>query len=95
MKLASPAPDFRLVDQKGTSMALSDFRGQVVVLTFMDTRCDETCLPSASELRHAYQSLDNAGKEVVFLGVNVNRNFNKPKDAAAFTNQERLESIPT
>jgi protein SCO1 len=94
-KLTSPAPDFRLVDQKGTSMALSDFRGQVVVLTFMDTRCDETCLPSASELRHAYQSLDNAGKEVVFLGVNVNRNFNKPKDAAAFTNQERLESIPT
>jgi protein SCO1/2 len=94
-KLEGPAPGFRLVDQKGTSVALSDFRGQVVVLTFMDTRCDETCPLTAFELRNAYQSLGNAGKEVVFLGVNVNRNFNKPEDAAAFTSQERLEEIPT
>ena len=44
-KLEGPAPDFRLVDQKGASVALSDFQSKVVVLAFMDTRCDET-LPS-------------------------------------------------
>jgi cytochrome oxidase Cu insertion factor (SCO1/SenC/PrrC family) len=34
-------------------------------------------------------------EEVVFLGVNVNKNFNQPEDAAAFTAQHSLEEIPT
>ena len=37
--LDGPAADFRLKDQNGATIALSDFRGRVVVLTFMDSQC--------------------------------------------------------
>jgi cytochrome oxidase Cu insertion factor (SCO1/SenC/PrrC family) len=94
-KLEGPAPDFRLVDHQGAHVALSDFRGKVVVLAFMDSRCDETCPLTAYELRTAYNSLGNNQEDVVFLGANVNKNFNKPEDAAAFTVQHRLGEIPT
>ena len=94
-ELDGPAPDFRLVDHRGDTVTLSNFRGKVVVLTFMDTRCDETCPLTAFELRTAYKSVSNIKEEVVFLGVNVNRNFNQPEDAAAFTAQHSLEEIPT
>lgn len=93
-KLEGPAPDFRLMDQQGATVTLSDFRGQIVVLTFMDTKCDETCPLTAFELRTAHQLLGNSKEEVVFLGVNVNRNFNRPEDAAAFTVRENLDEIP-
>jgi cytochrome oxidase Cu insertion factor (SCO1/SenC/PrrC family) len=94
-KLEGAAPDFRLVDHQGKSVALSDFRGKVVVLAFMDTRCDETCPLTAFELRTAYNSLGNIQEDVIFLGVNVNSNFNRPEDAAAFTAQHRLDEIAT
>ncbi|MBI3760614.1 MAG: SCO family protein [Chloroflexi bacterium] len=37
------AADFRLADQNGVEVALSDFRGQVVALSFMDSQCKEVC----------------------------------------------------
>ena len=94
-KLEGPAPDFQLMDHRGKSVALSDSHGKVVVLAFMDSRCDETCPLTAFELRTAYQLLGDGAEQVVFLGVNVNRNFNRPEDAAAFTAQHRLEEITT
>ncbi|MBO0820584.1 MAG: redoxin domain-containing protein, partial [Nocardiopsaceae bacterium] len=35
----SPAPDFRLTNQFGQPMSLSQFRGKVVMLAFVDSRC--------------------------------------------------------
>jgi hypothetical protein len=55
----------------------------------------DTCPLTAFELRTAHTSLGTIEKEVVFLGVNVNRNFNHPDDVASFTAQHRLEEIPT
>lgn len=93
-ELAGAAPDFRLIDQKGDAIALSDFRGKVVVLAFMDSRCDETCPLTALELRTAYQSLGEAAAQAVVLGVNVNANFNSREDVDAFTAEFKLNEIP-
>src|SRR5919106_2162591 len=72
-ELSSEALDFRLTDQNGSLVRLSDFRGKVVVLTFMDSRCQDTCPLTAAHFRETYRQLgqDEANK-VIFLGVNVN-----------------------
>ena len=38
-----PAPDFRLQNQFGQSMSLSQFRGKVVMLAFEDSECTTVC----------------------------------------------------
>lgn len=91
--LNEPATDFRLVDQHGTQVALSDFRGRVVALTFMDSQCHETCPLTARQLWAAYQRLGSTAP-VTFIGVNVNVQANRVADVAAITQQWQLDHLP-
>ncbi len=89
------ATDFRLVDQKGATVALSDFRGQVVVLAFLDSQCQDVCPLTAVHLRQAYQMLDEEeAASVVFFGVNVNAEANMVADVRETTEKWRLNEIP-
>ncbi|GIK36987.1 MAG: hypothetical protein BroJett011_08200 [Chloroflexota bacterium] len=94
-ELDGVAPDFRLVDHKGVRLALSDFRGQVVVLTFLDSQCQETCPLTATHLRMVSQTLSDDVSSVVFMGVNVNLEANTVADVLAATKKWRLDEIPT
>ena len=94
-ELDSPAADLHLVDQTGYTISLSDFTGQVVVLTFMDSRCEDTCPLTAAHLRKTYQQLGDQASSVIFLGVNVNREANQVADVMAATEKWRLDEIPT
>jgi len=38
-----PAPDFRLQDQFGRTVSLTQFRGRAVLLAFVDSRCSTIC----------------------------------------------------
>jgi cytochrome oxidase Cu insertion factor (SCO1/SenC/PrrC family) len=38
-----PAPDFRLQDQFGRTVSLSQFRGRAILLAFADSRCSTIC----------------------------------------------------
>lgn len=89
------APDFQLIDQTDVSMRMSDFRGQVVVLTFMDSRCREVCPLTAIHLRKASQDLGDQASMVVFMGINVNVGANRVSDVAETTRKWRLDEIPT
>ena len=51
------APDFQLTDQNGSLIKLSDFRGKIVVLTFMDSKCKDTCPLTAAQLRRRLSRL--------------------------------------
>ncbi len=44
------APAFSLVDQKGSTVSLSQLKGRVVALTFLDTQCTSLCKLQASLL---------------------------------------------
>jgi protein SCO1/2 len=88
------APDFRLTDQRGFSVSLADFRGEVIALTFMDSRCQDTCPLTAVELRRVSQTLGDAANTVVFVGVNVNAQANSVADVAAASGEWRLNEIP-
>jgi protein SCO1/2 len=60
--------DFSLRDQDGTPVSLREYRGRVVVLTFMYSTCQDTCPVTAQTIRGA---LDQVGHDVPVLAVSV------------------------
>ena len=94
-ELSGEAPDFELTDQNDATVKLSDFRGKVVVLTFMDSKCTDTCPLTAAHFRETYRQLtQNESTQVVFLGVNVNVEENDVSDVMETTHAWRLDEIP-
>lgn len=65
------APDFRLPNQRGQSVSLSTYRGQVVVLAFLSPDC-RTCVLVAQQVRGALDELDGAaaGVRTIFIDTN-------------------------
>lgn len=63
-----PTPDFALTDQDGRTVRLSDSRGEVTVLTFLYSTCEDTCPIAAQQIRGA---LDQLGHDVPTLAVSV------------------------
>ena len=68
--LAKPfvAPDFRLKDENGKVIRLSDFRGQVVVLNFWATWCPP-CREEMPSMERAHQKIK--GEKIAIIAVNV------------------------
>jgi len=92
------ADDFELIDQHNQEIELSDFRGKIVVLVFMDSLCEEVCPLTALHLRIAFERMKREEvdvSQVAFLGVNVNVEANMPEDVMAFTRKFGLDSVPT
>lgn len=95
-ELSGKAPDFQLTDNNGSTVKLSDFRGKVVVLTFMDSKCVDTCPLTAVHFREVYRQLNpNEAKQVVFLGVNMNLEENTVSDVSESTRAWHLDEIPS
>lgn len=94
-ELDGEAFDFELVDQSNTSIRLSDFRGRLVVLTFMDSKCEDTCPITAAHFREVYRQLDqDEAGQIVFLGINVNLEANTAFDMLETTRAWHLDEIP-
>lgn len=92
--LEGPAPDFQLVDQDGAQVRLSDYRGEVVMLSFMDSLCEEVCPLTSLQLRSAYQRLTaSEAASVVFLAVNVNLEANGIEHVAQAMEKWSLHEI--
>ncbi len=66
------APDFKLVNQFGQPMSLSQFRGRVVMLSFEDSECTTVCPLTTQSMMLAKELLGSAGKSVQLLGVDAN-----------------------
>ena len=95
-ELSGEAPGFQLTDQNASVMSLSDFQGKVVVLTFMDSKCTDTCPLTAADFREANRQLNqDEAKQVVYLGVNVNVEASTVADILETTQEWRLDEIPS
>jgi cytochrome oxidase Cu insertion factor (SCO1/SenC/PrrC family) len=66
------APDFKLVNQFGQPMSLSQFRGRVVLLGFEDSECTTVCPLTTQSMVLAKELLGKAGDSVQLLGVDAN-----------------------
>ncbi len=52
-------PGFTLSDQHGDRVSLGDYRGRVVVLTFLYSTCGDTCIVIAEQIRGALDELED------------------------------------
>ena len=87
----TPAPDFKLTEQNGKTSSLADFRGKVVVLTFLYTHCPDTCPLIASKLATTSGLLgDNTMKQTVFVAVSVDPTNDTPIAIAKFEQDHNL-----
>ncbi len=67
------APDFKLTDQFGHSVALSSLRGHEVVLAFIDSRCKTLCPLTAQIMYDAKVALGaSAASRVELVAINAN-----------------------
>ncbi len=80
-----PAPGFRLVNQFGQPMSLSQFRGKVVILAFVDSQCTTVCPLTTASMVEAKELLAGAGAGVQLLGVNANPEATSVADVRAYS----------
>ena len=80
-----PAPNFRLTNQFGQPMQLSQFRGKVVVLAFTDSQCTTICPITTESLIEAVRMLGSQGSQVQLLGVNANPTATSVADVKAYS----------
>lgn len=73
------APDFRLANRAGGEVALSELRGQVVMINFWASWCGP-CKQEMPHLNRLYDKYRDAG--FVLLGVNVDDDPRKAASAA-------------
>lgn len=80
-----PAPDFKLVNQFGQPMSLSQFRGRVVLLGFEDSECTTVCPLTTQSMVLAKELLGKAGDSVQLLGVDANPDAIDVSDVMAYS----------
>lgn len=82
-----PPVDFALRDQDGKRVSVADLRGQVTVVTFLYTTCEDACPLVAQQIRGA---LDLMGRDVPVLAVSVDPENDTRRRARAFLLDQRL-----
>lgn len=82
LKVGDIAPGFSVKDQDGNLVSLSDFKGKKVVLYFYPKDNTPGCTAESCNLRDNYQTLQNAGYEV--LGVSKDDEQSHQKFIAKF-----------
>ena len=79
------APDFRLDNQFGQPMSLSQFHGKVIILAFTDSQCTTVCPLTTASMLQARQLLGAAGTNVQLIGVNANPHADSVADVLAYS----------
>ncbi|GAC1377904.1 MAG: hypothetical protein NVS4B7_13030 [Ktedonobacteraceae bacterium] len=87
-----PAPDFRLTDQFGKAVSLSQFKGKPVILTFLYTHCPDQCPLTAEKLHATMQSLGRDAQNVAVLAVSTDPKGDTMAAALAFSKAHKMES---
>jgi len=84
------APDFRLKDQFGKQISLSQFRGHPTVVTFLYTHCPDVCPLVADKLHTVVQSLGKDAPRVAMLAVSMDPKGDTVSAALNFSRVHKL-----
>ncbi len=85
------APDFTLIDgARGDRVTLSSLRGRVVLVTFLYTRCPDTCPLTAEKIRAARDALGTRANDISFLAVTVDPAHDTPDAIRGFLDAHEL-----
>lgn len=87
-----PAPDLTLTDGRTASpLTLTSLRGKVVVLTFLYTRCPDTCPLTAARFRATQRELGAQAGDVVFVAVSTDPDHDTPQAVQEFSRTHDLD----
>ena len=76
----APAPEFTLTSQDGAQVALADFRGKVVAVTFIFTLCTDTCPVLTPMMSFVQDQLGrDFGAKIVFVSITVDPERDTPE----------------
>ena len=89
----TPAPPFRLVDQKGATVSLAALHGKAVAVTFLDPVCTSDCPLIAQEFRQADGLLSAAAGRVALVAIVANPVYRARPYLIAFDRQEGLQKL--
>ena len=78
------APDFELIDHRGESRSLSDFRGEIVLLFFGFTRCPDVCPLALSRLARVLAEAEIGADRASVLLVTVDPEYDTAERLAEF-----------
>jgi protein SCO1/2 len=84
------AKDFALTDQFGGQVALSDFNGRPIALTFLYTNCPDVCPLIAANLHEAYKRLGDQAGQVGIVAVTVDPEHDSVDKVRQFSDQRGL-----
>jgi protein SCO1/2 len=87
LKPGKPVPDFALVDQEGKKVALSEFAGKVVVLTFTYTHCalPNFCFRIANHFRLLQKRFaEQLGRDLIFVSITFDPVHDTPEVMAKY-----------
>jgi protein SCO1/2 len=87
---APVAPEFALHDTEGRSVRLSDFRGRVVLLTFLFTHCPDVCPLTVGKLKAALDDLGPRAGRAHVVAVSVDPRGDTPAAVRAFVRRHRM-----
>lgn len=78
--VSGPAPDFVLTNQDGQKVALSDFRGKVVLMSFIYTNCPAACPLVTAKMAMMHHELKGKGlgKDQHFVSVTIDPAHDTP-----------------
>lgn len=89
-ELHTPAPGFELRDQDGRRRSLTQLRGKVVLLAFVDTQCTSICPLTTESMVRALHLLGPAALRVQLVGINANPLATSVADVAAYTRAHHM-----
>ena len=88
-----PMPDATLLDQYSAETRLSDFRGQLVLLTFGYTHCPDVCPLTLNEFQRTQQALGGLADAVKFVFVSVDGARDTPETIRSYFGFRGLDDM--
>jgi protein SCO1 len=77
--VGAAVPDFSLIDQSGRATTLSEFRGRVVAIDFIYTRCPLPDVCPRLSANFAYLSKHLRGREIELISVTIDPTWDRPE----------------
>ena len=84
------ATSFTLTNQFAQPVSLTDYRGKVVLLTFLYTNCPDICPVTTAKIRDAYDLLGDDAEDVAVVAVSVDPERDTAEEAHAFSDQWQM-----
>lgn len=85
------APGFTLTNQFGKQMSLKQFRGKVVVLSFVDSQCTTICPLTTQDMVNAVQMLGpKAAKDIAMVGIDANPQAISVSDVMQYSKEHHM-----